>query len=172
MTTIGIDNGTTGSIGIIGPNHIRFLETPNKKSILGKAKRVIMRIDHEQLLNLFSGILKDEYVSDVKAFIERPYTGTFVNAMLPGQRAFEATLVCLEIKKIPYEVVDSKEWQKSIIGDSTKGSEALKAASLKIGASLYPNLSDVIEDHGDADGLLIARHYHEIRAAKASQPSR
>lgn len=166
MITIGIDNGSTGSIGIIAPEYRRFLETPSMKSFLGKAERKIMRVNHVELMKLFGGMVRDNYVSDIKAYIERPYTGRFMNAMLPGQRAFEATLVCLETHRIAYEVIDSKAWQKSIIGASVKGSDNLKAASAAIGKKFFPDFSDIIDKHGDADGLLIAYYHHLLRIAK------
>lgn len=160
MITLGIDNGTTGSIGIITPKDIRFMETPAMKSYLGKARREIKRVDHKTFIQLILELGASFPEEEINAFIERPYTGQFVNAMLPGQRAFEAILVCLEQQGIPYDVIDSKTWQKAILGPEIKGSDALKEASRKKGCQLYPDLSDIINDHGDADGLLIAHHYH------------
>jgi hypothetical protein len=149
---IGIDNGTSGSYSIISPKYVTFGSMPTKKSILGKQERVITRIDVKQLkLTLVSGM-------DGKAYIERPFTGRFINAMLPAQRAFEAVLITLEQLGIPYEVIDSKVWQKPLLG-GVKGSENLKLASRLKGIELYPDLKDVILDHGDADGLLIAHHF-------------
>lgn len=160
MITIGIDNGTTGSIGILTPSYCRFLETPSMKSVLGKANREIRRIDHRQLVSLLRQIQRGFPGMEIRAYMERPYTGKFVNAMLPGQRAFEAILVCLEQEGVSYTIVDSKTWQKALIAPEIKGSEALKEASRKRGCELYPDLCDAINDHGDADGLLIAHHFH------------
>ena len=50
MTIIGIDNGTSGSYGIIGPNGVIFDEMPIKDSLLGKAGKHIKRIDVSKLI--------------------------------------------------------------------------------------------------------------------------
>ena len=133
--------------------YTRFLETPTKMSIMGKTERHIARIDHSSLIRLFKDIYDGP--RQIHAYLERPYTGKFVNAMLPGQRAFEATLVCLEMVGIEYTVVDSKEWQKAILGP-IKGSAELKVASYQKGIEMYPQFADVIKTHKDADGLLLA----------------
>lgn len=158
--TLGIDNGATGSIGVLGLDEPLFIETPVKKSLLGKAERVIMRVDHHALRNFLLRVRCDSRWPDgLHAYIERPYTGKFVNAMLPGQRAFEATLIVLEQHGVAITVIDSKTWQKPLLGDA-KGSEALKAASARLGAQLYPQFAALIRKHKDADGLLIAHHFH------------
>lgn len=149
---IGIDNGTSGSYSIIAPNWVAFGSMPTKKSILGKKERVISRIDVQELNLLLVRAMGG------KAYLERPFTGRFLNAVLPAQRAFEAVLIALENLSIPYEVIDSKVWQKPILGD-IKGSANLKEASRRKGIELYPDLKDMIEAHGDADGLLIAHHF-------------
>lgn len=157
--TIGIDNGASGSVGILGADGGAFFEPmPSKPSLEGKSGKVIQRVDHQQLLALLTA----RATGDVRAYVERPFTGKFLNAVLPGQRSFEAVLIVLETLGIGYEVVDSRGWQRAILGD-VKGSSELKRASRLRGAQRYPAFATVIKDHGDADGLLIAEHYHSLR---------
>jgi hypothetical protein len=173
--TIGIDNGTTGSIGIIlQDGHKKeafFAETPSKMSILGKKERHIRRIDHESLKELLMvQAIKPMVLNDnvtVQAYIERPFTGRFMGAVLPAQRSFEAVLIVLEQLSIPYTVVDSKEWQKAQLPE-IKGSKELKAASCALGRSKWLDLAAMVLKHGDADGLMIADYYHNKVVSEAS----
>lgn len=156
MTTIGIDNGTSGSIGIIGPDGAIFESTPVRDHVhYTKKGEFIKRIDVLALEGLFNvdGL--------VKAYMERPYTGTFVNTSVLAGRAYEATLITLEELRIGFETIDSKAWQKALL-PGIKGSANLKKASRLRGIELYPALKDSITKHGDADGLLIAHHYHKL----------
>jgi hypothetical protein len=169
--TIGIDNGTTGSIGIIvqdeQQNRAIFVETPSKMSILGKKERHIRRIDHFSLRELLTTYAllpsvnrkNSNATAIIHAYIERPFTGRFLGAVLPAQRSFEAVLIILEQLCIPYTVIDSKEWQKSQLPE-IKGSKELKAASCALGRAKWLELAAMVLKHGDADGLLIADYYH------------
>lgn len=152
MSIIAIDNGTSGSFSIFGRGWVHFAPIPTKMSILGKKERHIRRIDVPVLLQTFKKAKAD------RAYIERPFTGRFLNAVLPAQRAFEAVLIALEMTGVPYEVIDSKVWQKPLLGD-VKGSDNLKRASMELGCKLYPQLMYPITKHGDADALLIAHHF-------------
>lgn len=155
--TIGIDNGCTGTIGIFAADGMLFETVPHKEHLQGRAGKVIKRIDHAALDHLLRPLAFGQ--TPVHAFVERPFTGKFLNAVLPGQRAFEAVLVVLEQLAIGYDVVDSKDWQKPVLG-AVKGSANLKRASWLRGAQLYPQFAEQIKAHGDADGLLIAHHFH------------
>jgi hypothetical protein len=158
MTTIGIDNGTSGSIGILNGEGTIFEPTPIKEHLhYTKAGKFIKRID---ILALEALINRD---GDIKAYIERPFTGAFVNTAVLAGRAYEATLIALEEMGIGYETIDSKAWQKALL-PGVKGSANLKKASKLRGIELYPQLKQAIMDHGDADGLLIAHYYHEYKA--------
>jgi hypothetical protein len=153
-TIIGIDNGTSGSYGIIGPDGVVFDIMPIKDSLLGKAGKHIKRIDVTKLMDIFA----HNKGKDTFAYVERPFTGQFLNAVLPAQRSFEAVLIALELMRIGYEVVDSKTWQLPVLGQ-IKGSAELKKASMLRGCQMYPVHGAAIKEHGDADGLLIAHHY-------------
>jgi hypothetical protein len=156
-TIVGIDNGSTGSIGILKPDNVLFFETPFKEMLQGKAGRKIRRVDHKAL----TAMLLPH--APFMAYIERPYTGKFVSAMLPGQRSFEAVLIVLEQIGCGFEVIDSKAWQMPVLG-KIKGSDALKQASLMRGSQIYPQWADLIRKHKDADGLLIAHHFYHNHA--------
>ncbi len=152
--TIGIDNGTTGTIGIIGPDGSIFESMPVKEALMG-------RVSFAALDDLLMPYDCTSGEKQVKAYLERPFTGSamMINTTVLSARAFEATLIVLEQAGIGYEVVDSKEWQKAILGN-VKGSVNLKKASMLRGMEMFPAHAAQIKKHKDADGLLIASHYH------------
>lgn len=155
---IGIDNGVSGTIGIIDQegNVLEFLKTPTVSGQdYTKAKKNISRIDHQKLTSLFEFYAPVEDLA-VKALVERPLVNpTRFLATTSALRALESTLVVLEQLGIPYEFIDSKEWQKEILPKGIKGSAELKKASKDIGERLFPH--NIIK-HPDMDGLLIAEY--------------
>lgn len=156
---IGIDNGTTGTIGVIERDEgvIDFFKTPVVKGQdYTKAKKEISRIAGTELQRKLSVYIPGPNLQ-VLALIERPMVNpTRFQSTVTALRAFEATLVIIETLKIPYQFIDSKEWQKELLPKGIKGSEELKKASLEIGTRLFPNY--VISKHKDMDGLLIAEY--------------
>lgn len=165
--TIGIDNGTTGTIAILGPDGPFFDVVPTKEYLMGKAGKVVRRIDHAGLGGMIGARLFgvtgtwDANRMQVSAYVERPFTGSamMINTTVLSARAHEAVLTVLENLGIGVTTVDSKEWQVPILGN-VKGSPALKHASMLRGVALYPQFKDQIKKHGDADGLLMAHHFH------------
>lgn len=148
-TWIGIDNGVSGSIGIINSGGATWYAMPVRKELnYTKAKKWINRVDHIKLNHILST------VSHATAWIERPMVnpGRF-QATLSAIRCLEATLIALEKLGIPYLYIDSKEWQKTQLPSGLE-KEELKVASLDIGRRLWPT----IHFKPDADALLIARH--------------
>jgi hypothetical protein len=156
--TIGIDNGCSGTIGIIGPDGTIFETMPSKDELQGRAGKVIKRVDWEALRHLLLPYF-DCGTRQIRVHIERPFTGKFLNAVLPGQRSYEAVLVVTEMLGFSRQTVDSRDWQKALLPGVT-GSPELKRASMLLGIQLYPQFADQIKKHGDADGLLIAHHFH------------
>jgi hypothetical protein len=160
--TIAIDNGTTGSIAILGPDGPFFDVIPTKEYLMGKAGKVVKRIDHFELARMIearnSGLNMRTFA---RAYVERPFTGSamMINTTVLAARSHEAVLIVLEQLGIGTQTVDSKEWQVPILGNA-KGSPALKKASKLRGMALYPALAASINDHGDADSLLMAHHFH------------
>lgn len=171
---IGIDNGTTGTIGWVGEGvHPTIIETPVRvEQSYTKSSKKTTRIDHERLTALFKEIIGELDPSEVLVVMERPFTGSFTKftkdenggrksrggfvANISAARAFEVTLVLVEQAKLPHEIVDSKQWQNVLLPTGIKGSDERKRASMDIGLRLFPDQEKVITTHKDADGLLIA----------------
>jgi len=175
--TVGIDNGSSGSIGIITPWGASFGKVPTQDYLhYGQRGTISKRLDRRELNALLvrsfgtpelieaCGTYPWVGFSNICVRIERPFTGKFMNAVLPAHRFFEATICVLEDyyrrHGLGYEVVDSREWQKPMLGAGVKGTVELKKASRLRGTQLYPQFRDEIAAHGDADGLLIAHHFH------------
>jgi hypothetical protein len=161
---VGIDNGVTGTIGFVSSmGHVQMWHTPTKTSLNYQKKgQIVQRVDVKAMRQIFRLILskldigEKAGVVELRAIVERPFTmASASKAVLSGQRAMEATLIALEIEGIPYEFIDSKQWQKPMLGTELKGSPVLKRASLAKGKQLWP-LFDWIPFKQDADGLLIA----------------
>lgn len=150
---IGIDNGISGSIGIICEDgSYEFHITPTKKELnYTKAKAYITRIKPVELTKLLSVAGQGSMV-----LIERPMVnpGRFA-ATVSALRAFEATITVLETLGVAYEVCDSKAWQKEFLPSGCSGDE-LKSASMSVGCRLFPNSKEV--KHPDRDGMLIAAY--------------
>ena len=150
---IGIDNGVTGSLGIIstsGALYAEYHKTPTI-SCLNYQKEVayITRINVVALRDILEG------VHCPFALVERPLVNpSMFKATLSAVRALEATLTVLDFLKIPMRFVDSKEWQKEMLPSGIKGPEELKRASLEVGRRLFPAQAHLFK--GDADGILIA----------------
>lgn len=161
MITVGIDNGSSGSYAVIKDGVcLHFGPVPTKEALhYGKKGGITMRLDRQKLaqtIELFTGGLP------CRAYVERPFTGgpMFINTMLVARAFYEATLCCMEDSHIGVQTVDSREWQKPILGE-IKGSPALKKASMLKGCQLYPQWAGAIKKHGDADGLLIAHRFSQ-----------
>lgn len=154
---VGIDNGTSGAIGIVSDDSsvVKWSSTPTKIELsYTKTSKNISRIDYPKLISLF----KDEILSyniPVRVFLERPLVNPrMLSTTMSAMRSLEATLICLEELKIPFSYLDSKQWQKDMLPSGLKGKE-LKEASRQIGKRLFPTL-----DFGksDCDGILIAEY--------------
>jgi len=153
MIFIGIDNGVSGSIGIIyGEGYYLYAPIPVKRELnYTKTKKWIHRIDINKLR-----ILLPTSKPEILVGLERPMVnpGRF-QATASALRALESTLILLEELEFPYRYLDSKEWQKSLLPKDLKGEE-LKEASLSIGKRLFPSID--FKGFKDADGLLIAEY--------------
>jgi hypothetical protein len=159
MITIGIDNGATGSVGIVSGISC-FFAMPCKEAVhYSKSGKIFNRVDVEQLRRELSAL-----PGKTIAYVERPFTGSpmMINTALLAARAHEAAMIALEQEGIGYQTIDSKEWQAALL-PGVKGSPNLKKASRLKGIQLYPHLAPYINSHGDADGLLIAHYYANKR---------
>lgn len=153
---IGIDNGVTGTIGIIDSVSSIMVKMPTKtEQSYTKKKGNITRIDVPALHAFLYSFSKYSKI----AGIERPMVnpGRF-KASVSALRALEATIIVLEELKIPYVYLDSKEWQKELLPQGTKTAPQLKKASLDICKRMFPHMHEFAKKHKDADGLLIAEY--------------
>jgi len=159
---LGIDNGVSGSIGVLIPeadSRADFIRMPTfSQQNYTKTKRNVTRIDHRRLNTILCRLgAKEPEEFSFHIMLERPMVnpGRF-QATASALRALEATLVVLERYRLPVQYVDSKEWQKVLLPSGLKGPKELKKASADIGKRLFPQLSKQIDHQKDADGLLIA----------------
>lgn len=152
---IGVDNGVTGTIGVVG-NEIQpqIYHTPTKKEQnYTKKKDNITRLDAKG----FAEILKQFNPLDVMVVMERPMVNpTRFKATTSALRCFEAQLILIEHLGLAYCYVDSKDWQKMLLPKGIKGADEQKKASKDIGKRLFPLLAGF--KHTDFDGLLIAEY--------------
>ncbi len=150
---VGIDNGVSGSVGIIYEDGTyEFFITPVKKEQdYTKAKKMINRVQPLELAELFKFVGEGSMV-----MIERPMiNSTRFNASMSAIRCFEATITILETLGLPYQVEDSKAWQKALLPVGITGDD-LKTASKSVGNRLFPNTKLIL--HPDCDGMLIASY--------------
>lgn len=157
---IGIDNGVSGSIGVVNSNATvsHYYLTPTRLCLnYTKEAKNINRVCVVAMEKILS-----QFPSSSLVLLERPMVnpGRFA-ATASALRALEATLIVLERLGMPFVYIDSKEWQTPMLPKGIKGSDALKAASLDVGSRLFPHLQDLFK--GDADGILIAENARRMR---------
>jgi len=119
----------------------------------------VSRIDFLKLYSFFEELSKNLKPENILVGIERPMINpSRWRASMSAIRALEATLNVVELLKIPYEYIDSKEWQKALLPKKIKGTSELKKASYDIGMRKFPQFEEIIKKQKDADGILIALH--------------
>ena len=177
MIFLGIDNGVSGSIGLIRPGGVAtYVKMPTLESLsYTKAKKFINRVDWKTLFAIL-GAESGPYF----CMIERPMVqAARFNATLSAIRAVEATLIVLEKLCIPYEFVDSKQWQRALLPSGIWTMEKdkngrgylkafpddLKKASFSVGKRLFPSVN--FAGFTDADGLLIAEYARRTHGASS-----
>lgn len=147
---IGIDNGTSGGIGIIREDGTYELHhTPvHKEANYTKTKQFLNRVTGKEL----ESILK--FYPQAKVVIERPMVNPArFRATISAVRCLEATLIVLELLGLSYEYIDSKTWQTVLLPAGCE-KEELKVASMSVGKRLFPKAN--YKGFKDADALLIA----------------
>lgn len=150
---IGIDNGVTGTIGVVGDEiEPKLYKTPViMEQDYTKKKKNVSRVDCKGFLD----IIGQFDPKDVRAVIERPMINpTRFTASMSAIRCLEAELILLESLGISHMFIDSKEWQKKLLPQGIKGDDEQKKASFDIGNRLFPQFADF--KHKDRDGILIA----------------
>lgn len=154
---IGIDNGTTGSIGIIAENFTMMLKTPTiEQQDYTVKKKLIKRLD----FNTFYNLLKEckEKEKSINVVLERPMVnpGRF-NATTVAVRCLEAQLIAIELLGLSYQFIDSKLWQRKLLPQGCK-KEELKRMSHDIAIRLFPQCKEMIDKQKDGDSLLMAEY--------------
>lgn len=155
---IGIDNGITGSMGIILPEQSFFYPTPSYPvQDYTKKKQNISRLDQVEFRKIINEPVHN-YTIHPFVLLEHPFWNPLLSpkASKSGVMCLEAQLGIIEQMMIPYEVIPAKNWQKDMLPEGCKGNPQLKKASLDAGIRLFPFLEDQIRKQKDADGLLIA----------------
>lgn len=153
---MGIDNGTSGSIAIIDEANsalVLHCPTPIKNTInYTKEIQKIKRVDIIELNKIVSNY------KPIRAFMERPMVnpGRFKTSML-AVRAYETTINVLEMNNIPYETIDSKEWQKHYIPHGTQKDD-LKFVADQKACQLF-GLTKI--PPGSGDSILIAKYAYD-----------
>lgn len=152
---IGIDNGVSGTIGVVGDCiEPKIFHTPTKsEQDYTKGKKIISRLECNEFISLLTKYSGNEVV----VLMERPMVNPMrFAATTSALRCHEAELIVLEMYGIKHMFLDSKEWQKELLPDGLKGASEQKNASKDIGNRLFPMFSDF--KHPDRDGILIAEY--------------
>jgi hypothetical protein len=160
MTLFGIDNGTSGTIGVWQDGSIYYYKTPvfKEKNFQKTVDINVTRIDTAKLEEL----LKKHITDEVHIGLERPRINpNSFNASLSAVRSLEATLIVIERLNLRQnlEFIDSKQWQKKYI-PLLDGAKDLKQASWIKGAKMFPQFTDF--KHPDRDGLFIMQHLKDL----------
>jgi hypothetical protein len=165
--SIGIDNGVSGTIGVVYGSGERplFAKVPTFSSLnYTKKKRNVTRIDTNKLRRFILKACSKES-GDIFFTLENPMinAGRF-QATVSASRAYEATLIAIERvakilakedRMVGVRYITSKDWQKVFFSGKVKGPE-LKKISAQRGCELFPSCVEAIAKHKDADGLFIA----------------
>lgn len=172
---LGIDNGATGTISICVYGEISHFPMPVKKELsYTKKKQYVSRIDISKLKRILEDflILRDKKGNpdftkerDIFCLLERPMINPLrFKQSISAARALESVLIVLEDLVIPYQYIDSREWQKMFIPTgilnlkSKKKSTELKRAAVSIAKRLFPKIKTK-----DADSLLIMEYARRKR---------
>jgi hypothetical protein len=155
---IGVDNGPTGSVGVLDGDKAWYDPMP---VFMGqdyvKRDKNVTRVDRAALL----AYIKERVPEGREAFclLERPLKnpGQFESSYTAA-RAYEAVLGVMEELGIGTGTQDSRKWQSAMLPDGTKGSAALKQASFDEGMRLWPHLAGSIIKQNDADGIMLAAY--------------
>jgi len=149
---IGMDNGATGTIGIIDADGVAHnYRTPvHKRQDYTKKAKIISRIDWQGLIDLLKPYQRDAVVA-----IERPAINpVFFNTSINAARSHEATVIVMEIMGLRHRFIDSHEWKKALLPEGYKKDP--KTCALEEVRRRFPSIE--INSKSKADGLLIAEY--------------
>lgn len=161
---VGIDNGSTGSIGYMAGTYTSLLPMSKLcRRYTGNKKGTGLELDPLEFYRYISNIQKEHGKIRMLA-IEKPFTNPGqVMTMVAARGMFSAIQAILEILAVPYIVVGAQEWQKKFLnGEVTatanKGEKETKLRSRILGSQRWPELADPIKHQKDADALWLALH--------------
>ena len=156
-TFVGIDNGSTGSIGIIQPEHDAIympMPTISEVDFHKDQEHMVTRVNHPVLETIICNFDPEKtYVT-----LERPlYNNRMFAQSMSAARAFESVLILLDKYQITRETIDSTQWQNMFFPGNRKSRDKgiTKAMSNKYGKIYFPDLD--IMGLKDYDGILIAK---------------
>jgi len=177
MVFLGVDNGISGSIGVLDNGKAFQFKMPTRSCLNYQKTKVkyITRIDVKAFRELLKGFVTN-LAADIptnnflpcRAIVERPMVNPMrFLATTSALRALEATIIVLESLEIGYEYCDSKMWQKKYlpyitVADKKQYPAKLKQVSLEVGKRMYPGIN--WSEFKDADGILIARYLMELNS--------
>ena len=150
-----MDNGVSGAVTILSETGdvLLHIKTPVKNCLnYTKKKAFHNRVNFQLFYHSLLGY------QNPFCMIERP----MINPMrwvasVSAIRCLEATEIILEEHNIPYQFIDSKEWQKVML-PSGLAKEQLKKAADAVAKRLFPKQTIV-----NSDSLLIAEYCRRIR---------
>ena len=164
---VGIDNGVSGSIGVMDDvgGQVELHQVPVKEELnYQKDKKKITRLDFPAFVAWLQD-LKLRYDGDcvIRVVMETPFVnpGNFV-ATATSLRCFEAEIIALEQAGISRQYITSGDWQKKLL-PGVKGRNDLKKASQDVGTRMFPQFGAAIKKHKDADGLLITEYARSVK---------
>lgn len=167
MIYIGLDNGATGSIGMINTKNgdVFYSGVPTREvQDYVQERRTINRLNVDMLEHIILDFIPNGRLEREYAVLERPMINPArFQASIHAARCFEAALLVFEELEIKYRVIDSRIWQLAILPKGTKGA-ALKQESFNVGLDLFPQkeIRDAIIKQSDADALLIAEYARRV----------
>jgi hypothetical protein len=153
---VGIDNGVSGAITVLSENGVvlKHIKTPVKNCLnYTKKKSFINRIDKNKMV--------DELTTNYEicfCMLERPMVNPMRwNATVSALRAEEATEIVFEELAIPFDWIDSKQWQKVLLPSGLDKDQTKKAAD-EVAKRLFPRQKIV-----NSDSLLIAEYCRRVK---------
>ena len=170
MIFVGVDNGASGAIAYYYNDKMYIVEIP-VKNVQSYTKKVqfINKIDFVGLKNIFKEIMM--YDDAIKVLWERPFCNPMMfNTSVLSMLSYQTTLNVFEELQIPYDMIDSKVWQKAMLPQGIyktvqdkngrnrikADSKTLKKASIDTANRLYPYLE--IKKDGQADAVMICEY--------------
>jgi len=148
MKYVGIDPGNAGGIAIIGNGPLQLFTMPTLTA--GKSKKEIDEEAVHRILCRISGELPAPVAAIERTYAVKGQSASGAHTFGLGVGLLRGILCGL---RIPYQIVRSQEWRKTLMAGQPKG----KQANIAFAQRLFPGASIGRHD-GKADALLIAEY--------------